>query len=49
MAYLNEQDPFRRAMMQRLADRHLELVRDLQDEQAHKIVNSLGKSLNKKG
>lgn len=49
MAYLNERDPFTRATMQRLADRHLEITRELHTELANKIINTLGKSINKKG
>lgn len=49
MAYLHARDPFDRAMMQRLADRQLELKRDLDTELANKIVNQLAKAWNKKG
>lgn len=44
MAFLRETDPFVRSLRQDIATRYLAFRREMDDELAYKIINTLGKS-----
>lgn len=48
MSYLRERDPFTRAVRQDIATRYLAFRREMDDELAYKIINTLGKSFKSK-
>jgi len=43
--YLNEKDEFKRDLMFRIATRHVELLLDLNDDLAGKVIEKLAKSM----
>lgn len=47
LKFLLERDPFRSELMRRISVRHVEMLRDLQTEQAHKIINALAEATKK--
>lgn len=47
MAFLYEEDSFKRNLALKIADRYLDLTRDLHDELAIKIINRLGQQMKK--
>lgn len=47
MALLHEGDPFKRALMQKIVERNLELRRELNGELARQIIHELAKATKK--
>jgi hypothetical protein len=46
-AYLREKDSFERSIMQVVAEKHLKLVQDFQEDLARRIIKTLGESMKK--